>query len=66
MAQWKVRGAEGNKILTGNYYAYELQGLYEFSDKPNDKVSEKKLRIKSFSWLVMHLHRLIPSTLTYP
>lgn len=44
--QWKQRGAEVNKILAGNYYSYELQGFYEFSDKLNDTIIEKKLRDK--------------------
>lgn len=44
IAQWKARGAEEQKIMSSSYYAYELQGFYEFSDKPNDKAAEKKLK----------------------
>jgi beta-galactosidase len=44
VAQWKARGADEQKMMNSSYYAYELQGFYEFSDKPNDKTAEKKLK----------------------
>lgn len=42
--QWKSRGAKEDKIITGPYYAYELQGFYEFSNKPNDVETQKRLK----------------------
>ena len=44
LAQWKGRGADEQKIISGSYFAYELQGFYEFSNKPSDKAAEKKLK----------------------
>ena len=46
IAQWMSRGAENTNIVNGPYYAYELQGFYEFSNKPNDGEAQKKLRDK--------------------
>ncbi|MBC7888251.1 MAG: glycoside hydrolase [Ferruginibacter sp.] len=46
LTQWKARGADEKKIENDQYFGYELQGFYEFSDKPNDKVTEKKLKDK--------------------
>jgi len=46
ITQWMSRGAKSDKIKSGGYYAYELQGFYEFSDKANDKIAEKKLKDK--------------------
>jgi hypothetical protein len=48
MAQWKTHGADEQKIINGPYYAYELQGFYAFSDSPNDKTTEKKLKEKIY------------------
>ena len=36
LTQWKARGADVDKITSGNYYAYDLQGFYQFSTKEND------------------------------
>jgi beta-galactosidase len=46
LAQWKSRGADENAIKNGTYYAYELQGFFEFSDKENDVIVQKKLKDK--------------------
>lgn len=44
--QWKSRGADSAKIITGPYYGYELQGFYEFSDRENNPEVLAKLRKK--------------------
>lgn len=44
LEQWKARGADIEKIKSGDYYAYDLQGFYQFSSKLKDPVAEKKLR----------------------
>jgi hypothetical protein len=46
ITQWKSRGAKEEKIIAGPYYAYELQGFYEFSNKPKDLETQKKLKDK--------------------
>ncbi|HEX7905374.1 MAG TPA: hypothetical protein VF487_15985 [Chitinophagaceae bacterium] len=46
LMQWKAKGADEKAMKEGNYYAYELQGFYEFSANPADKTIEKKLRDK--------------------
>ena len=47
MEQWLARGAEEDKINGGHYYAYELEGFYEFSESPdnNDLKQELKKRV---------------------
>lgn len=37
LSKWLTRGAEEAKILSENYFAYDLQGFYRFSDQPNDQ-----------------------------
>lgn len=44
ISQWKSRGAKEDSIIKGPYYAYELQGFYEFSNKPNDVETQKRLK----------------------
>jgi beta-galactosidase len=44
LEQWKARGADIEKIKSGNYYAYDLQGFYQFSTVEKDQIAEKKLR----------------------
>lgn len=44
--QWKSRGADEAKIKERSYYAYELQGFYEFSDQENNPEIMAKLRAK--------------------
>lgn len=46
LKQWKARGADIEKIASENYFAYELQGFYEFSILPKDQDIQKKLRAK--------------------
>lgn len=41
VAQWQARGADKAKIVAGPYYAYKLQGFFDFSDKPNDAELKK-------------------------
>lgn len=45
LSQWRTRGADERKIKADNYYAYELEGFYEFSEFPAD--NEIKLRLKN-------------------
>lgn len=45
-AQWVLRGASEEMIKKGPCYAYDLQGFYEFSDRPGDREVQKKLRDK--------------------
>lgn len=44
LTQWKARGADVEKITSGNYYAYDLQGFYQFSTKENDADTIRKLK----------------------
>ena len=44
--QWVARGADEASIRDTSYYAYELQGFFEFSHKKNDQVVQKKLKDK--------------------
>ncbi|WEK21380.1 MAG: glycoside hydrolase [Candidatus Pedobacter colombiensis] len=46
ITQWLSRGADEKQIITGPYYAYELQGFYEFSSKANDLELQKKLKAR--------------------
>lgn len=47
LEQWLTRGADKKVITAGQpYYAYELHGYYEFSEKSNDTETEKRLRDK--------------------
>ena len=46
VGQWLSRGAAEDRIKEGPYYAYELQGFYEFSDKPDDRIIITKLKTK--------------------
>lgn len=46
ISQWLSRGAQEKNIIRGSYYSYELQGVFEFSDKANDKLVQKKLKDK--------------------
>ncbi|MCK4922444.1 MAG: glycoside hydrolase [Bacteroidales bacterium] len=46
ISQWMSRGANEENIKRGSCYAYELQGVFEFSDKANDMVVQKKLKDK--------------------
>ena len=46
LAQWIARGADESKIKNDNYFAYELEGFYEFSDKPDDNAAIAKLKSK--------------------
>ncbi|RNL56636.1 glycoside hydrolase family 2 protein [Pedobacter jejuensis] len=48
VTQWKLRGAEEQKVKTAPYYAYELQGFYEFSMLPNNETIKKKLKDKIY------------------
>lgn len=45
LAQWLPRGADENKIRRGGYYAYSLEGFYDYSDSPVD--NEVKSRLKN-------------------
>lgn len=46
LAQWLVRGASESKIKEKNYFAYELEGFYEFSNISDDKEIKVKLKKK--------------------
>jgi beta-galactosidase len=46
ITQWISRGANEEKIMTGPYYAYELQGFYKFSNIANDSNTQKDLKAK--------------------
>ena len=46
LEQWKARGADENQIKSGNYYAYELQGFFEYSSNPQDMNLQKNLQKK--------------------
>ena len=43
---WKGRGADERKIIDEEYYSYELEGFYEFSNIPDDKETIRKLKNK--------------------
>lgn len=51
LSQWLVNGADENKIKNDSYYAYELEGFYEFSNNPEDNELTRKLKEK-ISFLV--------------
>ena len=44
VSQWKQRGADEAQIKSSSYYAYELQGFFDFSSKKDDETVMKKLR----------------------
>lgn len=44
--RWTARGAQGNEIRRGPYFAYELQGLYAYSAEPDDSGAETDLRAR--------------------
>lgn len=44
VSQWKQRGADEAQIKSSSYYAYELQGFFDFSSKKDDEAAMKKLR----------------------
>jgi beta-galactosidase len=46
ITQWMSRGAEEDNIKNGPYYAYELQGFYEFSKNPDDRDVQQLLKDK--------------------
>jgi len=46
LTQWKAKGADETSIKKGNYYAYELQGFFEFSSNENDVAAQKMLKDK--------------------
>ena len=46
IAQWQARGADQNKIRNENYYAYEMEGFYEFSNALDDQQAKDKLKKK--------------------
>ena len=46
LSQWLPRGADEAGIKSGNYFAYELEGFYEFSDSANDSEAKEKLKSK--------------------
>lgn len=46
IAQWKARGANEERIVSKSYYAYDLQGFYDFSDQPDDQKLKSKLKEK--------------------
>jgi beta-galactosidase len=44
VSQWVARGANENNMVKGPCYAYELQGFYGFSAKPDDSEVQKILK----------------------
>ncbi len=46
LSQWAARGADPQKIRSGPYFAYSLQGYYAFSAKENDAETESALKEK--------------------
>jgi beta-galactosidase len=46
LAQWLPRGADEKKIKSENYFAYSLEGFYEFSGSPSDNEAKAKLKKK--------------------
>ncbi len=45
LSQWLPRGADEARIKMNDYFAYELEGFYEFTDSPDN--SEVKGRLKN-------------------
>jgi beta-galactosidase len=43
---WESKGANAALIKSSNYYAYELEGFYAYSSKPNDAGTQQKLHEK--------------------
>lgn len=43
---WVLRGASQDAIVSKDYYAYQLEGFYDFSEKKQDAEMIKKLRAK--------------------
>jgi len=46
ISQWEEKGAVKEKIIADNYYAFELDGYYSFSNIPMDKIKITELRDK--------------------
>ena len=46
LSQWLPRGAEESRISEGKYYAYSLEGIYEFSSSPEDNPARERLKNK--------------------
>jgi hypothetical protein len=46
LSQWLPKGADESMIKEANYYAYSLEGFYEFSGSADDKQAIDKLRKK--------------------
>ena len=46
LSQWLPRGAEESRIREGKYYAYSLEGFYEFSSSPDDNLARARLKNK--------------------
>jgi len=46
LSQWRARGADEDKIKGDNYFAFELEGFYEFSNTPDDGEIKNKLKKK--------------------
>lgn len=44
--QWVEKGADNTQLISKPYYAYELDGYYEFSFEKNDSKTKSKLRDK--------------------
>jgi hypothetical protein len=44
--QWDEKGADKTQLISKPYYAYELAGYYEFSNKKNDSKTKARLRDK--------------------
>ena len=44
--QWVEKGADNTQLISKPYYAYELDGYYEFSFKKNDSKTKSRLRDK--------------------
>lgn len=46
LAQWLPRGADEARIRKDNYFAYSMEGFYEFSDSMEDNDAKTKLKNK--------------------
>ncbi len=46
LAQWLPRGADEESIKKDSYYAYSLEGFYEFSGSPDDVDAKQRLKNK--------------------
>jgi hypothetical protein len=46
LAQWLPRGADEASIKKGNYFAYSMEGFYEFSDSMEDNEAKTRLKDK--------------------